>query len=107
MPGTALNCNHCLTSEQTKDLLLLDVAPLSLGVAMQVDIFGVIVHRNTTIPTNKSWTFTTVEDNQITVTFPADKGEHTQCRDNCLLGKFELNGIPPMPCGEAIVNPGR
>lgn len=58
------------TSEQTKDLLLLDVAPLSLGVAMQGDVFGVVVPRNTPIPTNKSRTFTTVEDNQTTVTFP-------------------------------------
>ncbi|KAF9056957.1 Hsp70 protein-domain-containing protein [Rhodocollybia butyracea] len=95
------------TSEQTKDLLLLDIAPLSLSVAMQVDVFGVIVPRNTTIPTNKSRTFTTVEDNQTTVTFPVDEGEHTQCRDNCLLGKFKLNGILPMPCGKAIMNPGR
>jgi len=58
------------TSDQTKDLLLLDVAPLSLGVAMQGDVFGVVVPRNTPIPTNKSRTFTTVEDNQTTVTFP-------------------------------------
>jgi heat shock protein 1/8 len=58
------------TSDQTKDLLLLDVAPLSLGVAMQGDVFGVVVPRNTPIPTNKSRVFTTVEDNQTTVTFP-------------------------------------
>lgn len=58
------------TSEKTADLLLLDVAPLSLGVAMQGDVFGVVVPRNTPIPTNKSRTFTTVEDNQTTVTFP-------------------------------------
>ena len=58
------------TSEQTKDLLLLDVAPLSLSVAMQGDIFGVVVPRNTLISTNKSRTFTTVEDSQTTVTFP-------------------------------------
>ena len=58
------------TSEKTQDLVLLDVAPLSLGVAMQGDIFGVVVPRNTPIPTTKSRTFTTVEDNQTTVTFP-------------------------------------
>ncbi|CAL1704195.1 unnamed protein product [Somion occarium] len=89
------------TSEKTQDLLLLDVAPLSLGVAMQGDIFGVVVPRNTPIPTNKSRTFTTVEDNQTTVTFPVYEGERTQCRDNRLLGEFELNGIPPMPRGQA------
>ncbi|KAK7043652.1 Heat shock protein ssb1 [Paramarasmius palmivorus] len=89
------------TSEQTKDLLLLDVAPLSLGVAMQGDVFGVVVPRNTPIPTNKSRTFTTVEDNQTTVTFPVYEGERTQCRDNRLLGEFELTGIPPMPRGTA------
>ncbi|KZT59824.1 heat shock protein 70 [Calocera cornea HHB12733] len=89
------------TSDKTADLLLLDVAPLSLGVAMQGDVFGVVVPRNTPIPTNKSRTFTTVEDNQTTVTFPVYEGERTQCRDNRLLGEFELNGIPPMPRGQA------
>jgi L1 cell adhesion molecule like protein len=89
------------TSEKTQDLLLLDVAPLSLGVAMQGDVFGIVVPRNTPIPTNKSRTFTTVEDNQTTVTFPVYEGERTQCRDNRLLGEFELTGIPPMPRGQA------
>lgn len=88
------------TNEQTQ-VLLLDVAPLSLGVAMQGDVFGIVVPRNTTIPTMKSRTFTTVEDNQTTVTFPVYEGERTQCKDNRLLGEFELNGIPPMPRGQA------
>jgi heat shock protein 1/8 len=68
---------------------------------MQGDVFGVVVPRNTPIPTNKSRVFTTVEDNQTTVTFPVYEGERTQCRDNRLLGEFELNGIPPMPRGQA------
>ncbi|TIC02237.1 putative heat shock protein sks2, partial [Wallemia mellicola] len=89
------------TSDKTADLLLLDVAPLSLGVAMQGDVFGVVVPRNTPIPCNKSRTFTTVEDNQTQVTFPVYEGERTQCRDNRLLGEFELTGIPPMPRGQA------
>lgn len=89
------------TSEKTQDLLLLDVAPLSLGVAMQGDVFGVVVPRNTPIPTNKTRVFTTVEDNQTTVTFPVYEGERTQCKDNRLLGEFELTGIPPMPRGQA------
>ncbi|CAG7846680.1 Heat shock protein sks2 AltName: Full=Heat shock cognate protein hsc1 [Serendipita indica DSM 11827] len=88
------------TNEKTQ-VLLLDVAPLSLGVAMQGDVFGIVVPRNTTIPTMKSRTFTTVEDNQTTVTFPVYEGERTQCKDNRLLGEFELNGIPPMPRGQA------
>jgi len=89
------------TSEKTQDLLLLDVAPLSLGVAMQGDVFGVVVPRNTPIPTNKSRTFTTVEDNQQTVTFPVYEGERTQCKDNRLLGEFELTGILAAPRGQA------
>ncbi|TIB03492.1 hypothetical protein E3P96_01805 [Wallemia ichthyophaga] len=89
------------TSDKTADLLLLDVAPLSLGVAMQGDVFGSVVPRNTPIPCNKSRTFTTVEDNQTQVTFPVYEGERTQCRDNRLLGEFELTGIPPMPRGQA------
>ncbi|KIM28818.1 hypothetical protein M408DRAFT_329262 [Serendipita vermifera MAFF 305830] len=88
------------TNEKTQ-VLLLDVAPLSLGVAMQGDVFGIVVPRNSTIPTMKSRTFTTVEDNQTTVTFPVYEGERTQCKDNRLLGEFELNGIPPMPRGQA------
>jgi L1 cell adhesion molecule like protein len=78
------------TSEKTADLLLLDVAPLSLGVAMQGDVFGVVVPRNTPIPTNKSRTFTTVEDNQSTVTFPVYEGERVTCKENRLLGEFEV-----------------
>lgn len=68
---------------------------------MQGDIFGVVVPRNTPIPTNKSRTFTTVEDNQTQVTFPVYEGERTQCKDNRLLGEFELSGIAPMPRGQA------
>ncbi|KAK4050518.1 Heat shock protein ssb1 [Microbotryomycetes sp. JL221] len=89
------------TSERTADLLLLDVAPLSLGVAMQGDVFGVVVPRNTPIPTNKSRTFTTVEDNQTTVTFPVYEGERVTCKENRLLGEFELSGITPQPRGQA------
>lgn len=90
-----------MTSDKTADLLLLDVAPLSLGVAMQGDVFGVVLPRNTPIPSNKSRTFTTVEDNQTTVSFPVYEGERTACKDNRLLGEFELSGIPPMPRGQA------
>ncbi|TEB33617.1 heat shock protein 70 [Coprinellus micaceus] len=88
------------TSELTKDLLLLDIAPLSLGIALQGDAFGIVVPRNTPIPTINSRVFTTVEDYQTIVTFPVYEGERTQCRDNRLLGEFELDGIPPMPSGQ-------
>jgi heat shock protein 1/8 len=57
---------------------------------MQGDVFGVVVPRNTPIPTNKSRTFTTVEDNQTTVTFPVYEGERVTCKENRLLGEFEV-----------------
>ncbi|CAI4051321.1 hypothetical protein SUVZ_14G1220 [Saccharomyces uvarum] len=91
------------TSEETKDLLLLDVAPLSLGVGMQGDIFGIVVPRNTTVPTIKRRTFTTVGDNQTTVQFPVYQGERVNCKENTLLGEFDLRGIPMMPAGEPVL----
>ncbi|KAH3901510.1 Heat shock protein SSB [Saccharomycodes ludwigii] len=91
------------TSDETKDLLLLDVAPLSLGVAMQGNVFAAVVPRNTTVPTIKRRTFTTVADNQTAVTFPVYQGERTNCAENTLLGEFELKGIPPMSAGEPVL----
>ncbi|KAG5439344.1 hypothetical protein PCK2_000842 [Pneumocystis canis] len=89
-------------SETTSNLLLLDVCPLSFGVAMEGHVFGVVIPRNTPIPTIKKRTFTTVEDNQTAVTFPVYQGERLNCLDNEFLGEFELQGIPPLQKYECL-----
>jgi heat shock 70kDa protein 1/2/6/8 len=91
------------TSAETADLLLLDVVPLSLGVAMEGNIFAPVVPRGQTVPTIKKRTFTTVVDNQQTVQFPVFQGERTNCEDNTSLGEFTLAPIPPMKAGDAAL----
>ncbi|KFY03260.1 hypothetical protein V490_00239 [Pseudogymnoascus sp. VKM F-3557] len=91
------------TSAETSDLLLLDVVPLSLGVAMEGNIFAPVVARGQTVPTIKKRTFTTVADNQQTVQFPVFQGERVSCDDNTSLGEFTLAPIPPMKAGEAVL----
>ncbi|KAE9977049.1 Heat shock protein ssb1 [Venturia inaequalis] len=91
------------TSAETADLLLLDVVPLSLGVAMEGNIFAPVVPRGNTVSTLKKRTFTTVADNQQTVQFPVFQGERVNCEDNTSLGEFTLAPIPPMRAGEAVL----
>jgi molecular chaperone DnaK len=87
-----------LTGE-VKDLLLLDVTPLSLGIETLGGVMTTLIPRNTTIPTKKSETFTTAADNQSSVEVHVLQGERPMARDNRTLGRFHLDGIPPAPRG--------
>ncbi|MBM4187572.1 MAG: molecular chaperone DnaK [Gemmatimonadetes bacterium] len=82
---------------EVKDVLLLDVTPLSLGIETLGGVTTVLIQRNTTIPTKKSETFSTAEDNQTTVEIHVLQGERQMAADNRTIGKFQLTGIPPAP----------
>ncbi len=91
---------------EVKDVLLLDVTPLSLGIETLGGVTTVLIPRNTTIPTKKSEVFSTAEDNQTTVEIHVLQGERQMAEDNRTIGKFQLTGIPPAPRGMPQVEVG-
>ena len=94
MQGATISGGEC-----TQNIAVLDVCPLSMGIATKGNVMSKMIRRNTVIPTKKIEMFTTTTDNQVTVDIQVFEGERAMVKENHFLGRFELTGIPPAPQG--------